>query len=56
MKTDPNFRLVMMEHSDHTFSTHANQRMVVDVVRDHLGQQQQPAMSWGAIAARVATT
>ncbi|HWI78911.1 MAG TPA: hypothetical protein VNS31_06915, partial [Ramlibacter sp.] len=56
LKADPNFRLVMMEHSDHTFSTHASQRMVIDIVRDHLDQQQQPAPAWGGIPARVAAT
>ena len=55
MKGDPNFRMVMMEHSDHTFSTHASQRMVIEIVREHLQQQQQP-VEWSALPGRVATT
>jgi len=54
---DPNFRMVLMEHSDHTFSTHASQRMVIDIVRDHLDhQQQQPAANWSGLPGRVAIT
>jgi alpha-beta hydrolase superfamily lysophospholipase len=56
MKADPNFRLVMMEQSDHTFSAHASQRMVIEIVRDHLARQQQPAAAWGGVPGRVATT
>jgi pimeloyl-ACP methyl ester carboxylesterase len=56
MKADPNFRLVMMEHSDHTFSTHGSQRMVIDIVRDYLDQQQQPAVTWDGVPGRIATT
>jgi alpha-beta hydrolase superfamily lysophospholipase len=55
LKADPNFRLVMMEQSDHTFSTHCSQRAVIDLVRNHLDQQQQPAMARGDMPGRVAT-
>jgi pimeloyl-ACP methyl ester carboxylesterase len=57
MQGHPNFRMMLMEHSDHTFSTHASQRMVIDIVRDHLDQQQpRPDVEWGALPGRVATT
>jgi alpha-beta hydrolase superfamily lysophospholipase len=54
---DSNFRMVLMEHSDHTFSTHASQRMVIDIVQDHLDRQKhQPAGNWGGLPGRVAVT
>ena len=56
MKADGNFRFVMMEQSDHTFSTHASQRTVIEIVRDHLARQQQPAVEWGGMPGRAATT
>lgn len=56
MNGDPNFRMVMMDHSDHTFSTNASQRMVIDIVREHLEQQQEPPVAWSALPGRVAIT
>jgi pimeloyl-ACP methyl ester carboxylesterase len=54
---DPTFRMVLMEHSDHTFSTHASQRTVVEIVRDHLDRQQhQPAAKRSCLPGRVAVT
>jgi pimeloyl-ACP methyl ester carboxylesterase len=56
MRDDPNFRMVTMEHSDHTFSTHASQRTVIDIVRDHLEQQRKAAVEWNELAGSVAAT
>ena len=36
MRGDPNFRFVMMDDTDHTFSPLASQRQVIQIVRDHL--------------------
>jgi hypothetical protein len=56
VKRDRNFRFVVMEQSDHTFSTRASQRMVVEIVRDHLDRQQQAGVDWAGMSGRVATT
>ena len=36
MRGQPNFRMVLIEESDHTFSTVASQRALLKVVREHL--------------------
>ncbi|MGZ5786234.1 MAG: hypothetical protein ACXWJM_09970 [Ramlibacter sp.] len=56
MQGEPNFRMVVMEHSDHTFSTRSSQRVVIDIVRDHLEQQHKRPVEWSALPGRVATT
>jgi hypothetical protein len=54
---DPNFRMVTMEHSDHTFSTQASQRMVIELVQAHLDHQQhQCAGNWSGLPGRIAIT
>jgi hypothetical protein len=56
MKGHANFRMVMVEDSDHTFSTQASQRIVIDTLKEHLEKQHQPPVEWSALPGRVATT
>lgn len=53
---DPNFRMVMVEDADHTFSTVASQRVVIDTVREHLDQLHQASDQWAPLPGLVATT
>ena len=49
----PHFRMVMVEDADHTFSTVASQRIVIDTVLDHLdGLHERPA-AWPSMPERV---
>ena len=36
---DPNFRLVLVPHADHTFSSARSQQAMIDVVREHLDRR-----------------
>ena len=56
MKRQRNFRMVMIEDSDHTFTTVASQRAVIEIIVRHVESQHGQAREWPAIAARVATT
>ncbi len=51
-----NFRMVMVEDADHTFSTVASQRAVIDVVREHLNKQHQVSRQWCPLPGLVPTT
>jgi hypothetical protein len=56
MKGHANFRMVMIEDGDHTFSTQASQRAVIEAIKEHLEKQHQPAVERAALPGRVATT
>ncbi|MEJ6022199.1 alpha/beta fold hydrolase [Ramlibacter sp. PS4R-6] len=43
MRGHPNFRMVLIEEADHTFSTVASQRGLLDAVRQHLDAVHEPA-------------
>ena len=42
MRGQPNFRMVLIEHADHTFSTVASQQGLLSVVREHLDALHRP--------------
>lgn len=42
LRGDPNFRMVVMDDSDHTFSQSHSQNLVIDAVREHLEQRHRP--------------
>lgn len=42
MAGDPNFRMVVVEDCDHTFSSRAGQRLLLETVRRHLEQRLEP--------------
>ena len=56
LRRDPHFRMVMVEDADHTFSTAASQRVVIDTVREHLDQLHQASEQWTPLPGLVATT
>lgn len=47
LRGDPNFRLVLVPHADHTFSSTASQQAVIDLVREHL-ERRLPEPTGGA--------
>lgn len=44
MRGQPNFRMVLIEEADHTFSTVASQQALIGVVREHLDSLHKPSM------------
>lgn len=56
LRGDPNFRMLMVEDGDHTFSTRASQRIVIDAVQQHLECLHQQPAKWTPVPGRVATT
>jgi hypothetical protein len=42
MDGDPNFRMIVVEGCDHTFSSRAGQQVLIDTVRLHLEQKISP--------------
>jgi alpha-beta hydrolase superfamily lysophospholipase len=56
LRGDPKFRMVVVEDSDHTFSTRAMQRVVIDTVQQHLDRLHQQPAQWSAAPGLVATT
>jgi hypothetical protein len=42
MAGDPNFRMIVVEGCDHTFSSRAGQQVLIDTVRRHLQQKIAP--------------
>jgi pimeloyl-ACP methyl ester carboxylesterase len=57
MRSHANFRMVLVEESDHTFSTVASQRALLRVVREHLDRVHEPATAEPAVIGQpVATT
>jgi alpha-beta hydrolase superfamily lysophospholipase len=56
MKGRPGFRMVLIEDADHTFSTVASQRAVIDTVRSHLDARHHESQAPSPLQARVATT
>ena len=57
MHGDPNFRFVLVQEADHTFSQPASQRKAIQVLRDHLDSKLHPAEApRTAITGAVATT
>jgi pimeloyl-ACP methyl ester carboxylesterase len=56
MKGQPNFRMVMVEDSDHTFSTQGSQRVVIDTIRRHLDERQRPDAAWSPLPRSVPAT
>lgn len=56
LRKDPRFRMVMVEDSDHTFSTVDSQHAVIETVREYLDALHRPAQDWSALTGRVATT
>ena len=56
LRRDRNFRMVMVEDADHTFSMVASQRVVVDAVREHLDNLHRVSPQWAPLPGLVATT
>jgi alpha-beta hydrolase superfamily lysophospholipase len=56
LRNDPNFRFEVVEDSDHTFSTRAKQRVVIDTVLQHLDQLHEQPTPPARVGARVAVT
>jgi pimeloyl-ACP methyl ester carboxylesterase len=52
----PGFRMVLIEHADHTFSTVASQRAVIETVCSHLDARHRESQAPSPLPARVATT
>jgi pimeloyl-ACP methyl ester carboxylesterase len=56
MRGEPGFRMAIIEDSDHTFSTVASQRAVIDIVRQHLDASAAAPHANATVRVRVATT
>ncbi|NPC57364.1 alpha/beta fold hydrolase [Caenimonas soli] len=56
LRRHPNFRMVMIEDADHTFSTVASQRAVIDAVREHLDLLHLASEQWAPLPGLIATT
>jgi alpha-beta hydrolase superfamily lysophospholipase len=56
MKGRPGFRMVLIEDADHTFSTVASQRAVIDTVRSHLDARHHESQAPSPLQTCVATT
>ncbi|HUR89956.1 MAG TPA: alpha/beta fold hydrolase [Ramlibacter sp.] len=57
MRGHSNFRMVLVEHADHTFSTVASQRALLHVLREHLDEIHEPSKAEPSVIAQpVATT
>jgi alpha-beta hydrolase superfamily lysophospholipase len=56
MRGQRGFRMVLIPDADHTFSTVASQRALIDVLRDHLNRLHEAEPSPARLPARVATT
>jgi hypothetical protein len=56
MKGRPGFRMVLIDDADHTFSTVASQRAVIDTVRSHLDARHHESQAPSPLQARVVTT
>lgn len=56
LRRDRNFRMVLLDDCDHTFTTRASQRKLIDTVLQHLEQLHQPPAHWAPVAGEVALT
>lgn len=56
LRSDPNFHFVVVDDSDHTFSSRAKQRGVIDIVVQHLERLHEQPAPRGMAAARMAVT
>lgn len=56
LRRDRNFRMVLLDDCDHTFTTRAGQRKLIDTVLQHLDQLYQQPAHWSPVAGQVALT
>ena len=56
LRRDRNFRMVLLDDCDHTFTTRAGQRKLIETVLQHLDQLYQPPAHWAPVAGQVALT
>jgi pimeloyl-ACP methyl ester carboxylesterase len=56
LRRDRNFRMVLLDDCDHTFTTRAGQRKLIDTVLQHLDQRHQQPAHWAPVASQVALT
>ncbi|MDQ6882118.1 MAG: alpha/beta fold hydrolase, partial [Pseudomonadota bacterium] len=54
LRNDPNFRMVLVDDADHTFSARDRQRVVIDAVLQHLDQLQKQPLHVAPVDGRVA--